>query len=430
MGVQEQLEQLRALVHAGASSWGWTQICVVLNEMEDEAAQVGLDYARQHVEAWPLTFRDAAIGHATDLNPPPVWWPLVGAVTLSCYELRETDARALAHNPGLRHVRHLKLIGVEAALLPVLMASPHWFVTHLTLHMHGVDTLDRALASAPRRDQLTELTLSVDSLRSEGARTLAAWPELRRLTCLNLNHSYFDLDGLRAIMESPFLKQLHTLRLGHIEAFGVDGLRLLGGNVQEMEQLTHIDLARWGLGSAGMAHLANQPWLAQLTGLELGRNDFTTQDVHTLLHSPHLKALHTLELGGNGLDSNVADVLANADALRPLKRLGLMYSNLGDEGVGALLETTCLSHLERLDLEGNALGDEGAKTLATSPYLARLTDLDLRMNQIGFLGAEALAQSPTLGQLHTLNLWNNPIGRRGRWLLRRLPHIGRLTLVV
>ena len=76
--VQGGLEALRQWVHKAPSTRVWRAMCRVLEGMEGEPLEVGLQYVMDHLEGWPDDIERSFECDVTRwMHSPPVWWPTV-----------------------------------------------------------------------------------------------------------------------------------------------------------------------------------------------------------------------------------------------------------------------------------------------------------------------------------------------------------------
>jgi uncharacterized protein (TIGR02996 family) len=184
-----------------------------------------------------------------------------------------------------------------------------------------------------------------------------------------------------------------------------------------LERIDFIDYFIHPIDGAGMAALAESPYLGALRGLSLYRNNLGDAGAEALAAARWLSGVLNLELGENGLSARGAMALARATWFHPL-RLMLGANPIGDEGALALAASPVLSRLTTLWLDRCNLGATAARALAESPYLGNLRFLHLEGNDLGDAGAMALARAPWIRRIASLHVDQNRWGMEAQRVFR------------
>ena len=332
-------------------------------------------------------------------------------LTLTGRPYDEEIAR-LADSPQLATLRSLTVLGLEAADLTRLAASPHLKgLRELRLQSNGLGSAGvRALTQAATLANLEKLDLSGPGYYESyydnplidvaGMEMLAAWPGLARVRSLTLSGSDVRPTGLRALLRSPHvaaLKEL-SLRSGRLDGQTVGEfmgalptLRLetldLGANVLYDGGPKEVMLAPGAnvLKDVGAEYVALAPCLSELKSLNIDRCEISQTGAHLLAKK--------------------------ATFLNGLRQLNASHNHFGPSGLTALLDRAPAA-LHTLQLRDNNLANDGAKLLAASPASNGLLELDLRQNDLGAAASQALGETPHLRSLLVLHLGDNPIKKK------------------
>lgn len=236
---------------------------------------------------------------------------------------------------------------------------------------------DRLAATAPT---ITHVRLTADD--PAAARAAVAGGGLARLNGVTLQSAGLGDAGAAALAVNPYATQLRHLAV------------------------------RWDLvGDVGAAVLAASPHLAALERLDLFANRLTADGVRALAAGPVLRDLAGLDLGCNSIGDAGAATLAAAPPHPQLAAVGLRNCGVGAAGVRLLLGGAGLPAVAELDLADNPLGDAGARAIASAPRAARLTRLDVRNAGVRPGGLRALADSPHLADDLVIAADDFPAGR-------------------
>ncbi len=161
-----RLTRLRDLLHQPPAPQVWSQVCTCLEFWpEDEALDLGLDYAEHHLRGWPDALREA----------PRRWFERV------CSGGRE---------PRLALARAARFTG--PGVNPVLM---------------------RGIVSAHDASNLTQLAFDRCALTQPALVALGKHMALPKLTRLEITNQPFDHHREAALAEAPALARLRTLTL-------------------------------------------------------------------------------------------------------------------------------------------------------------------------------------------------------------------------
>lgn len=283
-------------------------------------------------------------------------WGNVPRLRLSCYNLNDNWAIALAGHRGL---------------------------TELSLYNNQItDEGVIALASLPK---LVKLDVSRNQIGAQGARALAQHPVLGQLD-ISLNR--LGDEGAIALASSNALTTL-IAQACQITERGTEALA-------KSKTLTALDIGNNQVGNKGAKALASNTKLRSLmlSGAGLGNEGAAIfADNKTLL---------SLELGRNQITNNGAVRLAFNNTLTALD---IGFNQIGSEGAEALaLNKT----LRRLNLSFNQVEDKATEAFAANP---NLFSLDLWFNRITDVGAAILAHNKNIT---TLEIRNNPLSEEGK----------------
>jgi uncharacterized protein (TIGR02996 family) len=289
--------------------------------------------------------------------------------------------------------------------------------------------LIHALASFSPVSRVQMLSFIGQELRCEDLRVLCGSPHLTQLTGLDLFHNHLDTEAVGVLRQAPFFPRLDSLNLGSNRDIGATAVEYLV-DVQESVQLKKLDLKFNTLGAAGVQALtSNRLFYRALTHLNLSRCDISTAGARALAHAGG--QLTRLQLNNNALGDDGVQELAESPALAKLTQLHLRRTGLSSAAGTALARTRVLRGLTTLSLGGNRLGSHGARELASSQGLSQLTFLNLEANEIGDVGVRALATSPHLANLNVLFLGVNglrPWGLRELIMSQNLTNLHTLDL--
>ena len=167
---------------------------------------------------------------------------------------------------------------------------------------------------------------------------------------------HLQIDAREFLDLHHFLAETHPIEHLHL-IWGMETPRERAddlGKIAElalMNELTSIDLTGAGVGSDGMAQLANGLPLENLRELTLPGNRIGPRGLRSILQAPWMPGLRKLDLADN--DINHQGVRLLHDFLHAARESGEVLS------------------LERIDLRGNPLSVAGVRLLR-SPLLARL----------------------------------------------------------
>jgi uncharacterized protein (TIGR02996 family) len=289
----------------------------------------------------------------------------------------------------------------------------------------------QSLAASPVLARVAGLRLGHgdDRCNKDGLAALLASPHLTALAEFDLKNYRVSLAALRVLARAKTLPGLCRLSLQDNSQLGDAGMALLA-QAPFLEQLTHLSLGGTGIGDAGAQALAGCGRLRNLRSLELAAlfgsgNRVGAAGTKALLAA--LPALSSFWVPSNPIGPGGAEALAAWPGLARSRELNLEQCALGSAGAAALAASPNLSGLTYLRLYSNGIGPEGARALADAKYLTHLRELDLGANEIGDEGAAALARAPHLAGLRELSLWSNKIGDRGAAALAASPHLTNLT---
>lgn len=266
---QDLLSTLRGLLYEPPSASAWGQLCALFDAWTDDLAlrEIALDYAQQHLDAWPDKLRDAppAWSRAVLTQDPPPAWRLVRQLSLTSYGIGPNSVQRLAELPAMAHITLLDLgncNGKDDALC-ALADSPN--VGRLRSLDMGVNKItDRgllALADSPLLAQLQSLDLTYNQITHLGAESLAKSPAARSLRSLKLWHNQLGPSGAIALAESPYLSNLEELNLGS-NTIGDTGARaLLRALPTRLPKLQDLNLSSNKLTEPFLRQLPAEPAL-------------------------------------------------------------------------------------------------------------------------------------------------------------------------
>lgn len=407
----------------------WARLCDLFTAWLDapDPLDVALDYALQHLAAWPAHVPRVAprpwIARSvfTGVAPPP---PIALANTLDLsndpYQPLHTDQPAdpiladCLDTPfgHLRHLRGLSLRHVDLTYDGLAKLSPH-------IHNMGISWLD----------------LSGALLTPPDAAHLAESPNFSNIESLTLRGASLPPDGLLALTRSPHLTRLTRLDLTGVPLAPPIADALAAGTLAR--QVTHLSLRRTGLTAPALNALLSALPPNQLLALDLAENPLG--DGATAAVAASATALRHLDLSNCALTDASAATLAAAHNVAHLTTLSLSDNPFGDTGARHLAAAPHLTRrLERLALSHCGVGDAGGRALLASLDSPALRALDLSStpqrrrrgvtgqplppNLLGDRSVEALLQADLLA-LEGLNVRYNAVGERGLLALARGPRL-------
>jgi uncharacterized protein (TIGR02996 family) len=320
----------------------------------------------------------------------------------------------------LPRIRSLAIGGIarpEVVGLSALARSPALAGLHelrLSQCDHQAELLV-SMARCPPLPALRSLDLSRNYFQAGGLRALAGAPMLATLHELDLSRSVAGTRGLRELLRSPHLGGLRKLDLAEC---GGDTAAARDLAAYPWRVLEWLDLSMNSVGPVAGRLLGESPALRRLRYLDLGGTPwFGEEGARGLARSANLPELRVLDLAQCRLTRAGLAALAEAPWLPNLRGLTL-GDKPGVKGV-RLLASAPLSNLRKLAMHYAELGDAEVRALLTAPWLAGLTHLELDNNKITDAGAVALAGADRLDRVVHLDLCGNAIGPRGRGRLRR-----------
>jgi uncharacterized protein (TIGR02996 family) len=303
-------------------------------------------------------------------------------------------------------VERLEISGVNDDWVEAVTASPLLgFVPRLTIR-EGTNEVANRLADCDNLRQLTHLSLRSLGLVDRNLKALASSPSLSALQVLEMEEGDFSAEGMAALAMWPYLRRLRELLVGQYD-LGVAEWSAFLDNLS-LDSLRCLKL--WDFDDPTAELLASSPKLARLTGLHAAHSTLTAAGVAALANSPFLESLTHLTLskqrgrGDPAYEEVIRDVhlfeVARAQRWRNLRYLALQHSEVGEDGIRQLANSEQLASLRGLDLSlCDTLGTFGAQALADASGPVQLQYLNLRGSDIGDDGVQALASSPRLASL-------------------------------
>lgn len=338
-----------------------------------------------------------------ELDVLTTWHELLPSVPLHLSTLaeaftNEAVVRSFALVPGMASVKHLDLVYVD------ILAEPDEFSEHSqTMPFSSIASFAEvgvfeALESLRLRDILMtpdDLALLVSSSSCAGLRSLV----LRR--CGVYTEGVERLVG--GLQEQLWELDLHDNRL---RSYGLTSL----AQAPRLSALRSLRLERNGIRSDGLAGLARSPYITGLRELHLRNNSLDEDALRLITRSASLASLKSLDLSHNPIRDNGLKGFVESDGqshLMHLEVLKLAHCKLGVEGFRWLGRSGALSSLRCLDLSYNKATYEGALALAEASQLGGLTHLSLQSTQLDAAGVIALVESPHMAGLVHLDVSNN-----------------------
>lgn len=458
------------------SSKGWDRILRLFEILVDEGSDLTepIAAARSALSGWPDRYRviDGARWYRADREKLP--WSLVrsldlssprrarasvaddiaaltGLTQLSSLSLRGHDLdcdelRTLLRLPQSRHLTALDLsnCGLSSACLAALAAAAPGSLRQLDLRDNELVTASLSAFATVGCAQVTDLTLSGNSLRGAGSvlqtfvgqlehldasscdlgdddvRALFGGLDRARLTRLDLSHNPCG-DAVGPAMDGVAWTALRRLALRGC-GLGLNFVSVLGANVPALQRL-YLDANP--IGDAVCDALSRAPFALQ--NLSLRGCGLTSRGLVPLgTAGPRLAALVVVDLSENRLGETAGTPLTAALATAPVEWLGLADCDLGANTLRGLLSAPVAGRLRELDLSGNPLG--AASVLSEIPPLRRLRRLDLNRTNLGDDGVAAMVQGGLLTYVQELHLAAVGLTGKGAACLESARSLRRLTV--
>lgn len=352
---------------------------------EKEELEVGLDYARAHLdEHWPPSLRKA-----------PIMWVdvLLGG------KKNEASQR--------------KWLRGERAH-PGLMLSR-------TLDFKSNKLTAKKLAECKKTKHLQQIDHIASRVLDAGAITTLS--SLSPMKHIDFSGSSLGEEGLCALLKWD-LRQVETLLLRDC---GLTDAALTQLFSMELPALGHLDLSENPLGEKGFEALVGAA-LPTLHKLQLASTSLDDEQLKTFctLHSPSLKTLDLSfnDLGGESL-SAIVSMGSQLPALETLSLQGLSITPNDAKALAAL----SFPHLRKLFFGYNQLQDEGVQVLCSIKLPKTLEQLNLKDNQITAESTKEFTKWTQSTELKGLDLrWNHFTRDDNKALQQALTHIPELTL--
>lgn len=193
------IQELRQLLGNEPSIRAFESILNHLLEWQDEdTIDIAIDYAVQHLDAWPNTACRVASGSAEFFHLWPNFTkerPSRIALLLRSFEMRYAGlpdvAKAIAREPYMANLRRLAICGNR-------------------ILCEGLE----AIANSPYMANLTSLDIKGNTLGNRGVIALANSPTMSNLTVLELDmNPLISLGGIQALAQSHHMRNLMSLAL-------------------------------------------------------------------------------------------------------------------------------------------------------------------------------------------------------------------------
>ena len=436
--LNRRLEALRDLLHGPQGRWSWRAATRLLGQWPpEEDQQLGLDYAAQHLDAWPDHLRDAPDLWSRFGTLHPTGLRLARHLTIGPRDLIQPDTLDLLVEHGafadLTALTFTDVTLTQTALDAILTALHNTsLLTRLTLRDCTLPPSTATLLTHhPALEQLTHLDLTGARLGHDGAVALSRSPSITRLTHLDLTRNDLEPRSVGRLLDVGWPLESLSLAQNPLRRSGVQHLRALAPSAS----LTHLNLSRCLLDPDAITELGGLDRLDRLDRLHLGGNPLASDGVARLARHTNISSLTTLLLPKCRFAEEGALALSRAVALPSLTELDLSVNPIGDSGADALAEAWAAAGLTRLHLRGCDISHHGAQALAHGTALAGLDTLDLGFNRVADIGAASLASSRHLTRLSDLSLDDSLIGDAGvaalggntRWPLAHLTLSGTRT---
>lgn len=273
----ELLTELRDIFYEPPSEDVWRHLCAHIDTCaEGDALPVVLNYANEHLGAWPDLLRSA----------PRSWWQ---------------SLQDVGEDPRWSIVRHLRLDPLRSTEA-VKMFSEMPSLSSLTILEVNNNNLRvehmQAIAHNPIFSSLQTLDLGVNKIGNEGVYELATSPHLHKLKHLDLIHNRIGAQGARHLQRSTTLSGLRTLKLWN-NNLQYDGCMAIS-RASFFPQLEELDLGSNRIGDRGAGVLLDA--LAsphRLRRLNLSGNHISPEIIERYHASAALQGLEMLNLSGN-----------------------------------------------------------------------------------------------------------------------------------
>lgn len=403
--------QLRSLLQLPADGQRWSQILTALESMSvQEREQVGLPYARAHLERWPPGLRAAPAwarrhlfapdGDALKAKPYHWIWSLLDAVEVTYHtEVADAQLERMAQDERMAQLHTLSFEhpSFSAQGLEALAQSPHLGALR-RFEIKGFFGPNRrsawtaALATAPWLSTLTHLSLSGSFAESEQLRAL-----LSPLDDTSLQWQSLDLSDNNGLFGELDALSDHAPWI-HLKALSLDRCAGLGEPIM-------------GLHFNGMPHLE---------ALSLSDNGDLSTTLREAAQATRVKLpLRSLKLNGCTLESYSLERFA--DCLEPgaLKALSIQQLRFRGELFELLNDHPAFGRLEQLNLNGITLSELAfamvaqeqsiAALLEQSALLKRLKAIDLSYNKLNDDFLEAFINPTRWPAMESLVMAGTPI---------------------
>lgn len=357
MDARERLKWLRDVFYHPPGHDTWYQVCYGMEGRSlDPGMDMALEYALEHLQAWP-----------DELRTPTEQW------------LRWLEKRRVLV-PAMRLVKRVEL---------------------------DLDILHRAgltwLLQQERIQGWTQLYLKGDRLGDHEVQLLAQAQVPRRLTLLGLEQE-------NNLARHPFTPRASTWRAlqSSPRLMDLEELHLSGVHWSE-ELISVVERSPWSLQELHLQHgVITQGQLARLLGSPMARG-LRRLLLHRLHHTRTRRSAWDPD---RDVLTPVAKALAAAGGLPELEELQIQWAHVSPRDVRALVDQRALPGLRHLALEECALELPHMEALCQSDS-PQLVSLSLRFNELSPEALLPLLEHPWREQLQELHLSGAGLGDQG-----------------
>lgn len=233
---------------------------------------------------------------------------------------------------------------------------------------------------------------------------------LSQLVHLNLVWGNLTPAGIATLADCPWLKDLKRLELRYHYSIKNEGIEALIAS-RYITQLEHLDVSQTHADSKGFQALAQSDFSRHLRSLHYWNDVNEVSIAKDFNDSRSLTKLQDLKLS-NTSSQDISELFMspNAATLRTFEFNAC--DEMTPEQFQLIITSPYLTQLEELNLSNLALDDRHMKLCSKSQAFDALHTLDLSENTITSEGIKALTEAAWMRGITSLNLSNNPLDTR------------------
>ena len=244
------------------------------------------------------------------------------------------------------------------------------------------------IAAIPRRTPLYTYATSRSGLSDRAASTLATSAAFANLRMLSLDGVRFTVDGLKVFKNAVFAKTLNKFILSKVDDAPWGGAEH-GPETAEVfarggfDRLTHLDLAGYPLGDAGLHVLSASGLAGQIEKFRLhADNNLHRDGIQSLLDENKWPALKSLSLTPVHCHGKRLRLILTSERFRSLDVFEVFFADELGNGAELFATNPAISGLKELGFTGLDVRDSAIRALIESPYLNGLGKLSVNANGI------------------------------------------------